>query len=144
MKKTATKRLQFGASKCHVMHIGKNIDEYKKMEFFVDEWKMKETENRTTHTIDRIEVFNGEEEINETNNEKYLGQIISSDGTNVKNVQNRANKGRGLVKKIETTLRNTPGGKYLFELAVIMRNAILISSILSCSEVWYGVVYHVH
>ena len=38
------------------------------MEFFVDEWKMKETENKTRHTIERIEVFNGEEEINETTN----------------------------------------------------------------------------
>ena len=90
--KTATKRLQFGANKCHVMHIGKNIENHKKMEFYVDEWKMKETENKTTHTLDKIEVFNGEEEISEAINEKYLGQIISSDGTNVKNVQNRANK----------------------------------------------------
>ena len=48
------------------------------------------------------EVFNGEEVINETMHDKYLGQIISIDGTNVKNVQNRANKGKGLVNKIET------------------------------------------
>ena len=52
---------------------------------------------------------------------------------------NRANKGIGLVNNIETTLRNTPGGRYHFELAVIMRNAILISSVISCSEVWYKV-----
>ena len=36
-------------------------------------------------------------------------------------------------------MKNTPVGKYHFELAVIMRNAILISATLSCSEVWYGV-----
>ena len=53
--KTAIKRLQFGADKCHVMHIGKNIQDFKKMEFFVDEWKMKETENKMTHTADIIE-----------------------------------------------------------------------------------------
>ena len=65
---------------------------------------------------------------------------MCSDGTNVKKLQNFAKKGRGLVKKIKkTTLINTPGGKCHFQLAVIMRNAILISSILSCSEVWYGV-----
>ena len=137
--KTAIKRLQFGADKCHVMHIGKNIQDYKKMEFFVDDWKMKETDNKITNTVDIIESFNGEEVIKESLHEKYLGQIISSDGTNVKNVKNRSNKGRGLVNKIENTLKNTPGGKYHFELAVIMRNAILISSMLSCSEVWYSV-----
>ena len=32
-----------------------------------------------------------------------------------------------------------PGGKYHFELAVIFRNAYLISSMLSCSEVWYHI-----
>ena len=32
-----------------------------------------------------------------------------------------------------------PGGKYHFEIAVILRNSYLISSILSCSETWYGV-----
>ena len=31
-----------------------------------------------------------------------------------------------------------PGGKYHFEIAIILRNAYLISSILSNSEVWYG------
>ena len=80
-----------------------------------------------------------EEVIKESLHEKYLGQIISSDGTNVKNVKIHSNKGRGLVNKIVNTLKNTPGGKYHFELAVIMRNAILISSMLSCSEVWYSV-----
>ena len=44
-----------------------------------------------------------------------------------------------MVNKIQTTLINTSGGKYFFELAVIMRNAILISTILSCSEIWYNI-----
>ena len=83
--------------------------------------------------------MNGEEEIKEADDTKYLGQIISKDGTNSTNIENRAHKGKGLVNKIETTLRNTTGGKYNFELAVLMRNAILISSIISCSEIWYNI-----
>ena len=47
-------------------------------------------------------------------------------------------KGIGLLNIINTQLGNTPGGKYHFELAVIMRNAILISPIISCSETWYN------
>ena len=137
--KTAIKRLQFGAKKCHVMHIGNNIPTHKKSDFYVDEWLMTETEERETNTTDIEENFNGEEEIQEVENTKYLGQIISTNGSNMKNLENRANKGIGLVNKIQTTLTNTPGGKYHFELAVIMRNAILISSILSCSETWYNI-----
>ena len=100
---------------------------------------MKETENKMTHTADIIESFNGEKVLKESLHAKYLGQKICSNGTNVQNVKNYSNKGRGLGNKIENTLKNTPGGKYHFELAVIMRNAILISSKLSCSEVWYSV-----
>ena len=35
-------------------------------------------------------------------------------------------------------LERMPGGPFHFEMAVILRNALLISSILSNSEVWYG------
>ena len=34
-------------------------------------------------------------------------------------------------------LQTMPGGRYHFEIAVIYRNSILISSMLSSSEVWY-------
>ena len=137
--KTAIKRLQFGTKKCQVMHIGKNIPKHKRSEFYVDQWIMQETEERNTNTLESKEFFNGEEDIQEAEHTKYLGQIISSNGTNTKNIENRANKGIGLVNKIQTTLIITPGGKYHFELAVILRNAILISSILSCSETWYSI-----
>ena len=137
--KTAVKRLQFGAQKCHVMHIGKNIPDHKKMEFYVDNWKMKEVDSTTTNSKEEKDIFDGEEDIKEIDCTKYLGQIISKDGTNVKNIVNRANKGIGLVNKINTTLQNTPGGRYHFELSVVMRNAVLISSIISCSEVWYRI-----
>ena len=112
--KTAAKRLQFGAQKCQVMHIGKNIPKHKTTDLYVDGWLMKETENKNTNTKETVEKFNGEEEINQTENTKYLGQIISNDGTNIKNIENRSQKGIGLVNKIDTTLRNTPGGKYHF------------------------------
>ena len=48
------------------------------------------------------------------------------------------NKGVGIKKKILTILNILNGGKYYFEVAMILRNAYLISSILSGSEVWYG------
>ena len=36
-------------------------------------------------------------------------------------------------------LEKMPGGEYHFEISVILRNAMLISSLLTNSEVWYGV-----
>ena len=50
----------------------------------------------------------------------------------------RVGKGIKITKTILSILNRNPGGKYNFEIAKILRNALLISSILSGSEVWYG------
>ena len=48
------------------------------------------------------------------------------------------NKRVGIKKNMIQMLEKMPGGEYHFEIAVILRNAMLISSILKNSEVWYG------
>ena len=137
--KTAFKRLQFGSDKCHVIYIGKDIPKHKKPDLFVDGWIMKEIEDKETGQRTENEEFDGEKDIIESDNEKYLGQIISKDGSNTKNVENKTNKGKGLVDKLENILENNPGGKFHFEIAVILRNACLISSLISGSEAWYNI-----
>ena len=137
--KTVLKRLQFGTEKCQLMYVGKNIQEHKKIELYVDGWKMQEVQDELTGDLMCKETFDGEHELDVSNVEKYLGQILSNDGSNVKNVARRAGKGSGMVNTIESIISNVPGGKFHFEIAVIMRNAYLISSMLSCSETWYNV-----
>ena len=85
--KTAVKRLQFGPDKCHIMHVGNNIPGYKKTKLFVDGWEMKEIQDKSTGEVEDHESFKGDCIIEESNTEKYLGQIISSDGTNATNVK---------------------------------------------------------
>ena len=46
--------------------------------------------------------------ISESSNEKYFGQIISSDGTNVANVASRAGKGAGMKGTVESIMKNVP------------------------------------
>ena len=137
--KTAIKRLQFGPTKCHVMHVGKNIHNYKKPDLFIDSWKMHEVQDARTGIKRNKETYEEGHKTIESIEEKYIGQIISSDGTNVKNVTNLSNKGRCMVNTITNILNYMPGGKYHFEMAVIFRNAYLISSMQSCCEVWYHV-----
>ena len=50
--------------------------------------------------------------------------------TNTKNIHRMYKKGIGIKKKILTILNNFTAGKYNFEIAVILRNAYFISSIL--------------
>ena len=40
----------------------------------------------TNDTSATHEIFDGEQEITETSHQKYLGQIISSDATNARNI----------------------------------------------------------
>ena len=55
------------------------------------------------------------------------------------NIQARVNKGTGSVRKILTILDGIPFGKYHFEAGVILRNSLLVSSVLFNSEVWYNI-----
>ena len=77
--------------------------------------------------------------LSHVNYERYLGQIISSDSKNTANITKLRNKGIGLKNKVIQMLNTMPGGIYHFEISVIFRNAYIISSMLSNSEVWYGI-----
>ena len=71
--------------------------------------------------------------------EKYLGDIISVDGRNINNIKARVTKGTGIVSKILSILDGIPFGQYYFEVALILRSSLLLSSILCNSESWYNV-----
>ena len=71
--------------------------------------------------------------------EKYLGDTISVDGRNISNIKSRVAKGIGIISKIQSILDGIPFGKYHFEVALILRDSLLLSSILCNSESWYNV-----
>ena len=75
----------------------------------------------------------------EADEDKYLGDIISKDGRNIKNIQARVNKGKGIVKRILEILEGIPFGKLYFQVAIILRNTLLVSSVLCNSEAWFNV-----
>ena len=56
----------------------------------------------------------------------------------MKNIKARVNKGTGIVRRIMTLLDGIPFGKYYFEIAMILRNCLLVSSVLNNSEAWYN------
>ena len=69
----------------------------------------------------------------------YLGDEISADGTNKLNIQRRVSKGNGIISQLLTLLEKTSVGKHYFRIALLLRDSIFLSSILTNSEVWYGV-----
>ena len=68
-----------------------------------------------------------------------MGDIVSSSGKNTKNIINRQNKGHSASTQVLQILDTIYFGKYYFQAAVVLRNSLLISSMLFNSEAWYNV-----
>ena len=135
----AMKKLRLGPKKCFSMHVGRKHEEYKNVQLYFDGWNVKSVNMFESGDMHWNDIINDDmNELSHIDTEKYLGQVISSDSKNTYNIEQLRNKGIGIQNKIITMLERMPGGPYHFEIAVILRNALLISSILSNSEVWYG------
>ena len=112
--KVAHKNLQLGTDKCFKMHVGKDHS------------------NCSELTIEN-------EVMQSSSKEKYLGDILTSDGKIDSNIEERYNKGVGIINQIMGYLNEISFGEYYFEMAVLFRQSMLLSSILCNSEVLYGI-----
>ena len=83
--------------------------------------------------------YAGLHKMEEVSHEKYLGDIISSDGRNTKNIAARTNRGTGVVNQIMSMLEDICFGKFYFQVAMVFRNSLLISSLLTNAEAWYNI-----
>ena len=137
--KSNLKKLQFGTDKCHKMHVGKTKIEEICPDLFVDEWKMNEVSEVETGESILEDEHAGLTKMKEVIDEKYLGDILSSDGKNMKNVLARVNRGVGIANQIISMLEEICFGNYYFQVAVILRNSLFISSVLCNSEAWYNI-----
>ena len=61
----------------------------------------------------------------------YLRDIISADGSHNKNVQARRNKGLGIINNIMQILQSMLFGQFYFEVSLVLRSSILLSSLLT-------------
>ena len=89
-----------GVNKCKKIHVGKYCEKFKCQSLTVDCWTEIEVKDEVTGVAHIEEVCIGEEIMEEKEDEKYLGDIVSKDGRNLKNIKSRINKGKGIVSKI--------------------------------------------
>ena len=66
----------------------------------------------------------------------YLGEILSADAKNTKNVQARVSKGMGLINEILYILENMALGPFYFSIAIMLRDSILINGMIYNIEAW--------
>ena len=111
---TESKKLRFGIKKCNKMHIGKST-------LVCDEIRVHEDVGKTVLK------------------DKYVGDILTVDGTNTETIKDRADKGFGIVNEILSILSEIPLGPYRTSVGLRLREAMLLNGILFNSEIWYNV-----
>ena len=67
---------------------------------------------------------------------KYLGDIVQSNSKCDANIKNRVSKGIGAANQVMQMSRDLCLGNFFFEGALILRNALFLSSLISNSEAW--------
>ena len=67
--KASCKKLQFGVSKCKKLHVVKTKSKYKCQNLKIGEWKVKNVKNTVTNDSSPEDIFTGDSDISETNEE---------------------------------------------------------------------------
>lgn len=112
-----SKKLTLSSSKCHRIHIQKNSNQDKEcLKLKVHDELMK----------DSIQ-------------EKYLGDIVDQSGKIRNTVEDRRNKGYGIVAEILAIVNDIPLGKYKMEIGLMLRQAMLLNGVLFNSEAWHAI-----
>ena len=114
MKKLRLHTSTEGKSKCHVLHIGK---------------KKISCHPLKVHGVPMQQV----------DHDTYLGDLVSSDGKNTRNIDCRVSKGIGIISQIFDIMQKVNFGFHYFSIALSLRQAMLINGILTNCEIWYGV-----
>ena len=135
-QKTSIKRLQFGPEKCHQLHI--RPAQIICPDLYINQWKLEKKNEHETGIENLVDVQADDHKIELAEDEKYLGDIISVDGKNTKNIEARVAKAQGIIKQLGSIFEEMSFGKFIFEVAIILRNSLFINGILTNLEASYG------
>ena len=84
-----------------------------------------------------IEKYEGQVFIEQTDEQKYLGFMLSNKGNNMANINQMKKKSHGIIRTIFDKLQSMNLKQYYFECAIVLMNANLRSSITYASETYY-------
>ena len=108
-------------------------------ELYVDKWKVKKVNETRCFSTDMLDLEDGEHSIQESQSERYLGDIVSNSLSNQKNIASRRSKGIAASKQIISIINDGCFGSYSVEVFATLRDSFLVNSMLANSSVWYGV-----
>ena len=76
-------------------------------------------------------------EMKSAEKEKYIGDIISSDGSNDPNISRRSSIGIGAISQIFAILNEISLGHHYVEIGLVLRESILLSKMVLSAESWH-------
>ena len=72
----------------------------------------------------------------------YLGDVISEDGSLDGTIAQRGQKSEGIITQISSILSSVYLGSFHFDIAMVLRDAQFVNSIMTNSEIWHNVKLH--
>ena len=109
---------------------------------YIDNWEIKRVDECKTGVTNLTDVNSGQIKVDVAEQDKYLGDILTNDGKNLKNILARKAKGLGIIDRIMKMLEDLFFGPYQLEVALMWRNSLFLNGILTNSEAWYGLTLH--
>ena len=109
-----SKKLKLSENKCYQIHIGKGHEGCPTLK--VHDTDMKQAKS-----------------------EKYLGDIVDHTGSIQATIDNRKSKGQGIITEILAIINEIPLGIHRIDVAMKLREVMLLNGILYNSEAWHGV-----
>ena len=115
--KMELKKLRLSKDKCYQIHVGKKKD------------------GKSCGTNLKVH----QDKMKKESSGPYLGDILSSDGSIDLTIENRRQRGIGLISQITGIVNNVSLGIHFFSIALALRESMLVNGLLFNSEVWYSV-----
>ena len=113
--KVESKKLRLSQSKCFKLHISKSSK------------------------VCPVKLKAHQEEISQAKKAPYLGDVLNEEGTLGDTIVDRKNKSIGRINQISSILSSISLGFYYVDIALVLRESMLINGIITNAEVWYNV-----
>ena len=107
-------------------------------EFSQRELKIHVNEEHRDNDENINEIYDGVVVMDNTEQQKYLGFILSNKGDNMKNISEMRKRSVWIINNIFNKIKSLNLRKYYFECSILFLNIILRSSILYAAETYYN------
>ena len=135
---SAIKKFVFGEKKCHTLHIGDNKGSCP--ELYIDTWKLEADTDDIQSLFDMIDSPGDKHMLQKLLEDLYLGDILQANGKVDQNIELRKNRGWIAINQIIMKLNELCLGKWFYEASMVLRNSLLLSTLLTNTESWYSLM----